>query len=98
MNDKKFIGKIKFAEPFYVFCGLVVLFIYFSTLAYLSKGSHGGGDCYAHYKIAHYAFKYPRLFLDLWGKPVFTLLSSPFAQFGFIGIKIFNILCALASG
>jgi Gpi18-like mannosyltransferase len=98
MNDKKFIGKIKFAEPFYVFCGLIVLFIYFSTLAYLSKGSHGGADCYAHYKIAHYAFKYPRLFLDLWGKPIFTLFSSPFAQFGFTGIKIFNIICALVSG
>src|ERR1041385_266407 len=85
-------------EQVYCFAGLIVLFIYFFILAYLSKGSSGGADAYVHYRIARYAFKYPHLFLDLWGKPIFTIFSSPFAQSGFLGIKIFNILCALASG
>ena len=31
------------------------------------------------------------MFFDHWGKPLFTLLSSPFAQFGFKGMLVFNI-------
>src|SRR5690606_37320198 len=38
---------------------------------------------------------YPSLFLDHWGKPVFTLLSAPFAQFGFKGLLFFNVLCGV---
>lgn len=34
------------------------------------------------------------VFLHHWAKPVFVLLSAPFAQFGFSGIEIFNCLCA----
>lgn len=37
---------------------------------------------------------HPELFLDHWGKPLFTLLASPFAQFGFVGIKFFNLILA----
>lgn len=71
--------------------------IFFVLFAILSKGNWGGADSYVHYRISRYAFKYPYLFLDLWGKPVFNILSSPFSQFGFIGIKIFNVLVALLS-
>ena len=35
------------------------------------------------------------LYLDHWGKPLFTLLASPFAQLGFAGMKAFNALCML---
>lgn len=75
-----------------IFSGLFFLFF-----AIYSKGSWGGADSYVHYRISRYAFKYPHLFFDLWGKPLFNILSSPFAQFGYIGIKVFNIIAALLS-
>ncbi len=56
------------------------------------------GDGIQHYLISKNAFKHPQLFLDHWGKPIFTILSAPFAQVGFFGIQLFNILCtALAA-
>ena len=81
---------------------LALIFITISALFFLlfsfySKGNWGGADSYVHYRISRYAFKYPSLFLDLWGKPVFNILSSPFSQFGFMGIKIFNVFVAILS-
>jgi hypothetical protein len=55
----------------------------------------GGSDNFIHYRVSRYAFRYPGLFLDHWGKPVFTLLSAPFAQFGFKGFIFFNVLCGV---
>ena len=78
----------------------VVLFfcaLFFVLFSIYSKGNWGGADSYSHYRISRYAFKYPHLFLDLWGKPVFNILSSPFSQFGFLGLKFFNVCVALLS-
>jgi hypothetical protein len=72
-------------------------FIIFTVLAFFSDGTYETGDSTAHYLISRYSFQHPDLFLHLWGKPLFTLLSSPFSQSGFIGIKIFNILCGVAA-
>ena len=69
--------------------------IYFSLLLPFEAES---GDNIVHYFFARYAFQDPKLYFDLWAKPVFTLLASPFAQFGFPGIKLFNGLVGLASG
>lgn len=55
----------------------------------------GGSDNFIHYRVSRYAFKYPGLFLDHWGKPFFTLVSAPFAQFGFKGFIFFNVLCGV---
>jgi len=71
---------------------ILILFITYSILALLSEGTHGGADDIEHYYRSRYAFKMPRFFLDHWGKPFFTALSSPFAQFGHNGIKIFNVI------
>lgn len=79
---------------------LIIFFIsglFFILFAVFSEGNWGGADSYVHYRISRYAYKYPHLFLDLWGKPIFTILSSPFSQFGFTGIKIFNVIVALLS-
>lgn len=57
----------------------------------------GGADNYIHYRVSHYAFKYPSLFLDHWGKPFFTLISAPFAQFGIKGLLFFNVLCGVSA-
>lgn len=60
-------------------------------------GTGDAGDSITHYLISRYAWAHPELLLDHWGKPFFTLLSSPFAQFGIIGIKFFNVLMTTAS-
>jgi hypothetical protein len=37
------------------------------------------------------------LLFDHWSKPVFTILSSPFAQFGINGVRIYNLVLGLLS-
>lgn len=64
----------------------------------LNEGTRGGGDSYMHYLFARWSFDYPHLFFDHWGKPFFTILASPFAQFGFKGAVMFNILASIGSG
>ena len=75
--------------PAYFILQLVLIFVSESAYGY------GGADNIAHYQISRYSFKYPELFLDLWGKPVYTLLSAPFAQVGYEGAKIFNVVVAV---
>ena len=55
------------------------------------------GDSVMHYFFARYALQNPMLYFDHWAKPFFTLLASPFAQFGFSGMKLFNGLAGLLS-
>ncbi len=63
----------------------------------LSPGTYDTGDGVAHYLISRYSWHHHHLFIDDWGKPFFTMVSSPFAQFGLKGITIFNILCGLTA-
>ncbi|MCC7301064.1 MAG: hypothetical protein IT233_00325 [Bacteroidia bacterium] len=62
---------------------------------YFSETSFDAGDGVRHHEIARYSWQHPELFLHHWGKPVFTLLCSPFAQFGIKGTMFFNILVSL---
>lgn len=73
---------------------LAIPVLYFSIFVPFETDT---GDSIVHYFFARYAFQNPMLLLDHWAKPVFTLLSSPFAQFGFAGIKLFNGLVGLSS-
>jgi len=88
---------MNFRKDYFSFFLLFSSFIFFAVLAFISEGSWGGADNVVHYRIAHYAFKYPHLFLDLWGKPLFTILSSPFAQFGYVYMKFFNVVVAIST-
>ncbi|NLF43974.1 MAG: hypothetical protein GX587_14875, partial [Bacteroidales bacterium] len=72
-----------------------VLLVIFGIIAFYSEGSHGGADDINHYRLARYAFQHPEFFLDHWGKPLFTILASPFAQFGYFGAKMYNVIMAL---
>jgi len=74
-----------------IICFFTVIIIYLKA-----DTTYDQGDGVVHYQIARYSWKYPHLFLDLWGKPFFTLISSPFAQFGLKGINIFQALNAAA--
>lgn len=50
------------------------------------------GDGIMHFFYSQASWEQTELFLHHWGKPFFILVSSPFAQFGFNGIVVFNIL------
>lgn len=68
------------------------------VLRVLSPGVPDTGDGIAHYQHARYFWSEPMAALSQWGKPVFSLLASPFAQFGMWGISLFGALCtALAA-
>lgn len=95
MTRNKLLSGIK--EDGWAVIVLVISFIYFFTIVVLSKGLYGDADSISHYQRAHYAFKYPKLFVDHWGKPLYTTLSAPFAQFGYYGALCFNILCGLVT-
>ena len=68
------------------------LLLYFS---YYNEFCEGAADNIWHYYFSKYALNYPDFFLHHWGKPLFILLSTWFAQFGFYGMKVFNIICAI---
>jgi len=73
----------------------VAIFSFISYLAIISNGIEGGMDSYNHYLIARYSWSYPSLFLDQWGKPIYNILASPFAQFGMYGTILLNGLSLL---
>lgn len=64
---------------------------------YRAEWPAGGQDSWNHYLYARYAPIHTELFADQWGKPFFTLIAVPFAQFGIAGIYVMNIL-SLAGG
>ena len=82
-------------EKRWVFSCLIAAGVLFSIIAASTSVPAGGADNYAHFNISRWAFRYPHLFLDHWGKPVFTILTAPFAQCGLLGVRIFNIVCGL---
>jgi hypothetical protein len=80
---------------------VLIAFICFGILVFLiseTKSVFGGADTYQHFLINKESVTNPSLFLHHWGKPVFVLLSSPFAQFGMFGLKVFNalVICIIA--
>ncbi|MFT6165857.1 MAG: hypothetical protein ACJAV5_001102 [Vicingaceae bacterium] len=66
-------------------------------ILFFFNGTGKEADSINHFLYAQYAPLHPGLYLNHWAKPVFTLLASPFAQYGFIGIKFFNLLCAFGA-
>lgn len=55
------------------------------------------GDGVMHFFYAQASWSDPLLFLHHWGKPLFILLSSGFAQFGFSGMIVFNVVVFAAT-
>ncbi|MBK7554493.1 MAG: hypothetical protein IPI55_07815 [Flavobacteriales bacterium] len=60
----------------------------------LSPGIPDAGDGILHYQYARWCWSHPALLLDLWAKPVFTLLASPFALLDAWGLVLMNVLLA----
>ena len=76
---------------------LVGLFAFFFCISFFSEASFDAGDGIRHYLVSRYSWEHPDLLLYSWGKPFFTIISSPFSQIGFMGIAVFNILCGIGS-
>lgn len=76
---------------------LLIATIFFLGLIFFSETTFDIGDGIRHYLISHFSWKHPHIFLDSWGKPFFTLISSPFSQFGMYGITFFNITCGITT-
>jgi Gpi18-like mannosyltransferase len=76
---------------------ITIYLIILVVIALTTNGTCDGGDSIMHYLYAKYAFANHENFLNHWAKPLFVLFSAPFAQFGFVGIKIFNCIVASAT-
>ncbi|RYY96570.1 MAG: glycosyltransferase [Chitinophagaceae bacterium] len=63
-------------------------------LAFTTQGTGDEGDSLMHYFYARYSWGSPEFFFDHWAKPLYVLIASPFAQFGFMGMKVMNLLFA----
>ncbi|MFT5481183.1 MAG: hypothetical protein ACI9UJ_002294 [bacterium] len=75
-----------------------ITFLGFYYVATLSPGVEGGMDSYNHYLISRFSWVHPKeLLLDQWGKPLYNILASPFAQFGMMGVVTFNILLLIGT-
>ncbi|OWY22961.1 hypothetical protein C7N43_02850 [Sphingobacteriales bacterium UPWRP_1] len=72
-----------------LFTGLYLIAM--CALAFFANGTGDEGDSVSHYLFARYAFQHTANFLDHWAKPIFVLLAAPFAQLGFVGVKLMNI-------
>jgi hypothetical protein len=89
MNYKEI---IKQYPQWILLAGLTILLM---AISLLSPGYEHGADNVNHYFLSRYSFIHPEKFLNPWGRPLYTILSSPFAQFGFQGIKLFNVFLGL---
>lgn len=67
----------------------------FIALVAASTGSHGGEDSFMHYLFARYVPQHPENLLSHWGKPLFTLLITPFAQYGYTVAKVYNCIAGI---
>lgn len=76
---------------------MTMLLIIFVLVVFNTENSFGGGDHFSHFKLAHWGWVYPDMLFNHWGKPAFTILISPFAQFGIDGARLFNVFMGLGT-
>ena len=82
-------------QSIYLALSIIVLIQVYLLL--FNGETYGGADNIQHFQIAKYAFKYPELFLDLWGKPVYTGILAPFTLLGYKAAKGVNLLLAVCT-
>lgn len=91
----KLIKNTSFTRDKSVMIGITCYFITIVLVAIFTPGTCDSGDSITHFLFSKYAFQHPENFLNHWAKPLFVLLSAPFAAFGFVGIKLFNCCVAV---
>ncbi|MGZ4048893.1 MAG: hypothetical protein ACXVNN_05975, partial [Bacteroidia bacterium] len=60
---------------------LLLLFcvIVFFCFSYFAGATYDAGDGLRHYLVSRYCWEHHDLLLYSWGKPFFTIISSPFS-------------------
>ncbi len=86
----QFLSRLKNEQYLISYCLCFLILLIMVSLAIFADGTADEGDSITHYLLAKSSWIHHELFLDHWGKPVFTLLVSPVAQLPFVGIKILN--------
>jgi len=71
--------------------GILIYWIVSLVLFAKSEVPLDPNDGISHFQTAYFSWEQPTNLLNHWGKPLFTTLSSPFAQLGFVGMVIFNL-------
>lgn len=66
--------------------------VVYILLVLFANGVNGGADTFVHYQMSRYSWIHHELLLNQWGKPVFTVLFSPIAQFGIQAVIWANLL------
>lgn len=77
-----------------ILCASGVIFYWILSLVLYKLSAYPlePGDSIHHYQIARFSWENTDNLLNHWGKPLFTILSSPFAQVGFVGMILFNLV------
>ncbi|MCB8963426.1 MAG: DUF2029 domain-containing protein [Bacteroidales bacterium] len=87
-----------FTEKRLLYSLLGVILIILIGILITSEGFSGETESLTHYKLSRWAFSNPEFFLNNISKPIFTILSAPFALLGFKSFQLFNILIGIATG
>ncbi len=83
--------QVYFSKEKSIWASLMLVSLVMIILAFVANGTADDGDSVHHYLYARYAFQHPFNFFNHWAKPLFVMISAPFAQFGFTGMKLLNI-------
>jgi hypothetical protein len=87
----------KFTEKHLPWILLALITITMVILTLISEGYSGGADNVNHYLLSRFAWQHPLNFFDPWGRPVYTILSFPAAQLGFMSAKLFNVFLGICT-
>lgn len=87
-----------FTERRLLYTLLSIILIILIAILVISEGFSGATESLINFKFSRWAFSNPEFFLNNISKPLFTILSSPFALLGFKSFQLFNILLGIASG
>jgi hypothetical protein len=79
------------SEKRYTYIGIALFSVILCVIAIISKGTGDDGDSISHFIYSRDVFLYPKNFFNHWAKPLFVLISAPFAQFGLVGLKLMNV-------
>lgn len=82
---------------FFKYLSLGFVLGYFIFVVLQNEVPIDDSDGLQHFFTAQYSWSNSSFFLNHWGKPLFILFSSPFAQFGFKAYLFFNLLVFLLS-
>ena len=85
------------SEQRLTYIGIALCFVIMCLIALFATGTGDDGDSVAHFIYSRDAFLYPKYFFNHWAKPLFVLISAPFAQFGLVGVKLMNVLALTLS-